>query len=403
MIAEIKPSAACGSIVAPPSKSVAHRALILGALSKGCRIGNIAYSQDICATLDCLESMGAKVDRYDDSVIIGGLDPYNIPDGAVLFCRESGSTLRFLIPLCMLCGKRIELRGSERLFSRPLGIYEEIAKDIGAEFNLGNDSLTICGRLVPKNYSVKGNVSSQFITGLLIALPFLCGESTLEILGDFESSSYVDITIGLMEQFGIKVERCDNKYSVFGGQKINPVDMDVEGDCSNCAYLDAFNYVGSSIKILGVPDYTYQGDRVYKAIFDAMKKGEREFDLSDCPDLAPILFALAAALGGGYSFLGTSRLSLKESDRAEAMAQELKKFGAELLVGENSVSVKPCSIYAPQEMLSSHNDHRIVMALSFLCSLVGGEIDGAEAVSKSYPDYFEKIISLGIQVDLKCL
>ncbi len=398
MNVEIKPSKACGEITAPPSKSMAHRALIFGAFTEKSVIKNIAFSKDIEATLGCLKSLGASVSVDGDTVNIGGLDIKNIPNNAVLDCFESGSTLRFLLPLCMSCGKTVTLKGTKRLFERPLTVYEEIAKEQGISFIKNEDSVTVCGNLKSGEYVVDGGISSQFITGLLIALPLLSGKSKITVKGDFESASYIDLTLSVMNEFGLKINRSGNVFEIEGNQNSENTEYTVEGDCSNAAFLEAFNYLGGNVVLKGLNENTLQGDRVYSDIFEGLKNGEKEFDLSDCPDLAPICFALAAALDGAV-FTGTKRLKIKESDRAAAMQTELDKFGISVNVEENRVIIEKGILKTPNETLCGHNDHRIVMALSVLCSLVGGTVSGAEAVSKSYPDFFQKISSLGIDIN----
>jgi len=399
MNVKIYPSKAVGEAVAPPSKSMAHRALICGALSKGSVIENISFSKDILATLSCLEALGAKTEISGTTVKIGGLDPNNVPDNAQLYCNESGSTLRFMIPLCLLTNKKITLTGAKRLFERPLGIYEDICKANGILFEKTESSVTVCGKLNCGNYAIPGDISSQFITGLLFALPLLDSFSIIEIVGKFESASYIDLTLDALSQFGIKITQMGNRFIIAGKQTYKPCNHTVEGDCSNAAFLEALNFIGGDVNVQGISDKTLQGDRVYKDIFAAMENNKREFDLSDCPDLAPILFAVAAAKGGA-KFTGTARLKIKESDRGAVMAQELAKFGIEVDVGENEVAVHNCALKTPSEPLLSHNDHRIVMSLAVLATLTGGEIIDAEAVSKSYPDFFEVLKSLQIGTDI---
>ena len=395
---KIAPSKAVGEITAPPSKSLAHRALIFGALTEKSVIKNVAFSKDIEATLNCLKSLGASVLVNENTVTVGGLDVKNIPENAKLPCFESGSTLRFFLPLCMAAGKKITLFGAKRLFERPLTVYSEIAKEQGIEFFKTEDSVTVCGNLKSGEYSVAGNISSQFITGLLIALPLLSGNSRLEVTGKFESASYIDLTLQTMEEYGIIINRNGNVFEIKGSQKLKNSELTVEGDCSNAAFLEAFNYLGGNVAVKGLNRNTLQGDRVYKDIFPGLKNGVKEFDLSDCPDLAPVCFAVAAALDGGV-FTGTARLKIKESDRATAMQTELSKFGINVFVEENRVIVENGILRKPDKVLNSHNDHRIAMALSLLCTLTGGTVAGAEAVSKSYPDFFSKIQSLGIDVN----
>ncbi len=396
MTVTIEKSKAVGSAVAPPSKSVAHRALICGALSTKSQIGNIEYSNDISATLDCLCALGAYIKKDGNSITLGRLNPFEVK-AVTLDCRESGSTLRFLVPLCMLSGAVITLTGSERLFERNLEIYEEIAHKNGITFKKDKNSLTLCGKLKSGDYKIAGNISSQFISGLLFALPQLSGDSTIEITGDYESEPYVDLTLKELDDFGVKIEKCDRIYKIKGKQRCKSLNKVVEGDYSNAAFLDGFNMLGGCVEVLGLDNNSLQGDRVYRQMFADLKAGKKQFDLSNCPDLAPVMFALAAYCGEAH-FTGTRRLKIKESDRAAAMAEELAKFGVRVDVLENSVTVHGGTLKTPNVLLCGHNDHRIVMALSLLCSVTGGTIVGAEAVAKSYPNYFEVIKNLKVVV-----
>ena len=298
----------------------------------------------------------------------------------------------------MLSGKKITLTGSNRLFERNLEIYADIAKQNGILFEKDDNSLTVCGKLKADNYKIAGNISSQFISGLLFALPLLEGDSTLEIIGEYESEPYVDLTLKALSNFGVLIKKTDRIYNIKGRQKYSSRNISVEGDYSNAAFLDGFNLLGGSVTVDGLNEDSLQGDKIYKQMYYELKSGKKDFDLSNCPDLAPVMFALSTVFGGA-DFTGTRRLKIKESDRASAMACELNKFGVRVDVFENSVTVRADDLKKPDEILCGHNDHRIVMALSLLCSLTGGKIDGAEAVAKSYPDYFEKIKSLGIVVE----
>ncbi len=398
MTVTVKKSKAKGVITAPPSKSVAHRALICAALSNCSIVKNIAFSKDITATLESLEALGADVQVLGDSVKIGGLNIKNLNNDKPLPCNESGSTLRFLLPICMCDGKEITLCGTEKLFTRPLSIYKEICENAGIYYSQEETSVTVGGELKSGEYSVRGDISSQFITGLLYTLPLLEGDSKIIVTGNFESESYVDITLDVLSGFGIKIVKNENVFYIKGNQKYKNTEITVEGDCSNAAFLEAFNLLGGEVEVLGINEHTLQGDRVYKDMFSALKQGKKEFDLSDCPDLAPVMFALSAYMGGAH-FVGTNRLKIKESDRGAAMAAELEKFGAQVLIGKNEIQVMGGNLHTPTEILCGHNDHRIVMALTILCSVYGGTISGAEAVSKSYPDFFNKIKSLGIGIE----
>ncbi len=400
MKAFFSPSFAEGTVFAPPSKSMAHRALIAAALAEGeSTLSPIALSEDMLATMDCLESLGAAFYREGHTVRVkgfGGKPSF----GKELCARESGSTLRFLIPLCLLSGKEYVLSGSERLLERPLSVYEDLAKEKGFLFERRDGKVFVSGKLTPGEYTVPGNISSQFITGLLFALSLLEKDSFLHITGKTESASYIDMTLSAMAFFGVKAERRDDGFFIPGGQKYLSRTFTVEGDHSNAAFLDAFSAVGGKVTVLGTNADSLQGDRVYKKHFDALQKGFCEIDLTDCPDLAPILFALAAYFHGAR-FTGTARLRIKESDRGEAMKKEIEKCGGDIRIEENKITVFKQELFSPEEVISGHNDHRIVMAMSVLLSRLGGEIEGVEAVSKSYPDFFEEIKKLGIEVKVK--
>ena len=397
MRAEIKISRAQGTAKAPPSKSYAHRLLMCAALAKGVSIiRGVGESEDISAMLDCIKALGAKYRRNGDTVTVEGF--YSSPSKNYN-CRESGNTLRFIIPTATMLTGEASFKGAERLIERGIGIYEEVFKDKIA-FSVGRDTVTAKGSVSSGNYKVRGNVSSQFVSGLLYMLPLLNGDSTLELIPPVESRSYIEMTVKALSLFGIVINReGENKYLIQGGQTYNPCEAQVEGDWSNGAFLYALNYLGGDVVVTGLNSDSLQGDRVCVEMLEKLSKGFSEIDLSDCPDLAPVLFAVAAAKHGGH-FTGTKRLKIKESDRAEVMVQELSKFGVSLTVEENSVTVDPKGFTAPTETLFGHNDHRIVMALSVLCTVTGGTIDGIEAVNKTYPDFFERISELGIEVKL---
>ena len=381
---------------APPSKSAAHRALICGALAGGSRIENIDRSDDIQATERCLVALGAGLQDMGDAAIFGD---FSFSDGTeVLDCGESGSTLRFLIPLCLVTGNEYVLQGSDRLMCRPMGVYEDLCKERGLLFVKSGNRIRVKGPLNSGFYRVPGDISSQFISGLLFALPLLEGNSRIEIVRNLESRSYIDLTLQMMGYFGIRWERPAPEIILIpGGQKYSGRTIQVEGGYSNAAFFQAFNILGGKVGLTGLDAASLQGDRVSEAMLSAIAGGTPCLDLSDCPDLAPILFAVAAAKTGAC-FTGTERLRLKESDRVEAMQEELAKFGVLLETKCNSVTVTGSGLKRPRDVLWGHNDHRVIMALSVLCTVTGGVIEGAEAVRKSLPDFFERLCSLGIQV-----
>ncbi len=399
MIATFKPCRLHGTIEAPPSKSLAHRYLIGAALSgQTCTLTGVDFSEDIRASIDCLTALGATVTVEDDRVTV---DPQNFlrVENPVLECRESGSTLRFFIPLALCLGKPVTLRGSERLLERPLGVYEELCRERGFHFEKDARSVTVCGRLESGSYRIRGDISSQFITGLMLALVSLGKDSAIEIQPPFESRSYVDLTVSALRSFGANVSFADPYRIEIKEAKLHAFSGKIEGDYSNAAFLDAFNRIGSEIKIGNLNASSLQGDRVYAEYFDRIVNGTPTLDISNCPDLGPVLFSLAA-LKNGAIFTGTERLKAKESDRGAAMHEELTRLGGGLIVGENTVTVPKQTLRYGGEPLDGHNDHRIVMALSVILSRIGGSIEGAEAVRKSYPSFFEDIKRLGAEVEV---
>lgn len=396
MIAEFFPSRASGAVDAPPSKSMAHRVLIAAALAKGRSVvSNLTPSEDILSTLDCLRALGSGIAPSGDGVIIDGSALQHISQGAVLPCRGSASTLRFLIPVILTADKKITFTGSPRLFSRPLDVYESICREQGLRFHPGEGCLTVCGRLACGKYIVPGNVSSQFITGLCLALPLLEGDSEIEILPPLESAPYLEMTLQTLWRCGIRIYRTGHHLTIPGSQHFSPLSYRVEGDWTNAAYLHALGFDIGEVHVTGLDESSVQGDRIYPALFASLRDDAPVLNLAQCPDLGPVLFALAAAQHGGV-FTGIRRLRLKESDRIAAMADELQKFGARLKIGPDAVTVLPSPLHAPDGDLWGHDDHRVVMALSVLASVLGGTICGAEAVNKSFPDYFDVLRRLGI-------
>ena len=406
-------STACGTAAAPPSKSMAHRLLLGAGLTTGvCEIKNVPASEDIAATLECLKRLKE--------------------DSGFLPVRESASTMRFLIPVCWALGKHVVFSGEKRLFSRPLDIYEEIAERERFLFKKGQNTLETAGKMRPGTYSVRGDISSQFITGLLFALPLLEGDSRIEILPPLVSRPYIEMTMQALRMFHVETWWEDFTQTgalsaagprgalsaaghapqsplvirVPGRQTYQPCTAFVEGDWSQAAVLEAFNLAAEShgetagkVTVTGLDPDSLQGDKACRVFFEQMKQGFSVIDLTDTPDLGPILFAAAALLHGGR-FTGTARLQHKESHRVKAMQEELSKFGISTEDHGDVFVVLPGRLKKPTRMPDSHNDHRVAMASSVLLSVTGGTLTGAEAVNKSFPDFFELIASLGIKITI---
>ncbi len=418
---KISRSIAKGIVKAPPSKSMAHRYIICAGLcDKVSTISNVDYSEDIKATIDCIKALGAKVDVGESFVSINGRetviqrilknanettasDKTDMSDKQDIseidfMCRESGSTMRFFMGIAMTLPVTANFYGSETLRNRPFGIYESILNSAdNCFFKRLDDKISIKGGLKENDFEIAGNISSQFVTGLLLALSLKKEGGSITLIPPVESRSYINMTIQAMREFGIDVKwDGENKLKVEANQTYTSKDIEVEGDYSNAAFLDAFNYIGGEVKVEGLNAESLQGDKVYKECFEKLKAEKATIDIADCPDLGPVLFAVAAANHGGV-FTSTARLKIKESDRGSVMCEELAKFGIKTHMEENSIEIGS-GLKAPGEGVNGHNDHRIVMSLSLLLSLTGGTITEAEAVRKSYPGFFYDIKSLGVNI-----
>lgn len=395
MLVQIDKSIISGEVVAPPSKSLAHRLLIAAALADGCStINNIAYSQDILATIDCLRAFGSKIETFDSSVTVYPAD--FACEQIDLSARESGSTLRFMIPLALRLNKEVRFTGSKRLMQRPLSVYEDLCKENGWLFELKDDVLTVKGQLKAGHYKVRGDISSQFISGLMFALSLEDEESSIEVTQGFESRSYVGLTVDALNMFKGRTKLKKNIVTIKPA-RLEACNCCVEGDQSNSAFLECFNYLNGHVRVKGLNPDSHQGDSIYHEYFFRLDHGYEEFDLADCPDLGPVMIALAALKSGAH-FINTKRLASKECDRGLAMKEELAKIGAEVIVNENDIIVNSKPLHSPSEIINGHNDHRIVMAMSMVLTVLSGKINDCEAVNKSFPDYFEKLIQLNGKV-----
>lgn len=394
----IKPSVASGEIKVPPSKSCAHRLLICAALTKGKSvIENIGTNDDINATISCLKELGAKIEIDGNKAVVYGIENICKKETVNLFCNESGSTLRFLIPLSLVFSNNATFGGSDRLLERPQSVYEELFSNVGCYLKKDGKNLVADGELKRGTYKICGDISSQFLTGLLFALPLLDGDSEIVLTTPLQSSPYVDITIDVLSKFGVDIKKSDNGFYIKGNQEFLPQNLSVEGDWSNSAFLEAFNLIGGNVTLKGMNEESCQGDKVYRNFFRELKNGTPTLDITDCPDLGPVLIA-CAVLCNGAKLIGTKRLKIKESDRGVAMQTELSKFGVDIIVNEDEIIIPKTQIKAPKEILNCHNDHRIAMSLAILCSRVGGTLENAQCVNKSYPEFFDNIKTLGIQI-----
>ena len=412
--------AVAGRIAAPPSKSMAHRAVLCAALAKGTsHLHHLAFSKDISATLGAAARLCARVTTGENDAVVEGLGRF-LPVDAPVDCCESGSTLRFLIPLASLTGQEVTFTGRGRLMERPQSVYKTLYQQQGLRFEQGADRLTVEGALTPGEYELAGNVSSQFISGLLFALPLLDGDSTLHLIPPVESRSYIDMTRAVQAAFGVTSRWLDgNTLALPGRQHYHPCDHAVEGDYSQAAFPAVLGAVCGGVTVTGLRPDTLQGDAV---ILDILRRCGAQFtrdgdavifakaplhgvdiDLADCPDLGPVLMVLGLLCEGTTVIRNAERLRLKESDRIAAMEAELRACGGVLESEGGTITVHGCAehLHAPEGILHGHNDHRVVMSLAVLSAAAGLPltVDDAEAIQKSWPNFFAAIRPLGVEVE----
>ena len=419
MRAQIRPgSSPAGVLAAPPSKSMAHRAVLCAALAEGTsRLSNLAHSQDIDATLAAAAAFGAAVEPGDRQACIIGVG-FPRPAAGPVDCCESGSTLRFLIPMAALTGTPVTFTGRGRLMQRPQSVYQELFARQGLRFEPAGDALTVAGPLQAGWFELAGDVSSQFVSGLLFALPLLARDSTLCLRPPVESRSYIQMTRAAQAAFGVESRWLDqNTLLVPGNQRYTARDTAIEGDWSQAAFPAVLGALAGDVTVSGLDPDTLQGDAVIREIlrdcgaeihpaadgvcFVKSPLHGVEIDLADCPDLGPILMVLGLFCSGKTVIRNAGRLRLKESDRIAAMEQELRKFGGKIESEGDTITIWESALRAPQEPLDGHNDHRVVMSLTVLAAAAGlpAVIEGADAVRKSWPDFFAAVRQLGVEVE----
>jgi len=395
----IKPSLLSGRVEIPASKSCAHRAIICASLAEGSSvIRGVTMSKDIEATIGAMSALGAEITVSGSTVTVNGIS--SSTKKAVVDCNESGSTLRFVIPIAAALGIEAEFFGRGRLPERPIDIYSRELGRKGISFLTEKMPYRIAGRLEGGRYEIEGDVSSQFVTGLLFALPLLDEDSELMLTSHLESRPYVDITIDILKRFGIAVDETENGFRICGGQKYIPHDEKIEGDYSQAAFFFVANALGSDIEIGNLSAESVQGDRRILDIIRDMSiggsLGSFRADCSDIPDLVPVL-AVLGAFGSGESVIyNAKRLRIKESDRLATTAAMLNELGGDVRVTDDGLIITPTGAMHGG-VISSAGDHRIVMAAAVAATRTDGEviIKGAEAAEKSYPDFFRDYIDLG--------
>lgn len=400
----ITPHPLSGTVAVPASKSMAHRAIICAALAGGgsC-IRNVSFSKDIDATLSVMEAFGASYRISENTIAIDGIRKPK--PTAKADCCESGSTLRFLIPVAATLGAETTFLGQGRLPQRPITPYLRELSGKGVTFDYRNTMpFTVKGQLHSGVFKLEGDISSQFVTGLLLALPLLEGNSEIRMTSPLQSKPYADMTIDCMRRFGVQVQETAEGYRIPGGQRYKPQDFTVEGDFSQAAFFYAANALGNDVTLLNVPEASVQGDRKVVEILREMWAAEKgtmfTIDASDIPDLVPILSVAASFAPCTTRITGAERLRIKESDRLETTADLLNTLGGNVTVHPDGLEIHPVTVLHGGTV-DSAGDHRIAMcaAIASTRATEPVTIKGAECVEKSYPAFFGDFQKLGGAVD----
>lgn len=396
----ITPRKLSGSLEVPPSKSMAHRLLICASLASGRSVvDNLSLSEDISATIGAMRALGSSIGVSKATATCDGSAIFHTEKALNIDCRESGSTIRFLIPVALAGGMTCTFTGSGRLMERPLEPYFELCGQDGITVKKENGAVTFDGKLRGGTYRLAGNISSQFITGLLFALPLVRADSRILLTTPLESAGYVDMTIQALAAFGIEIENADNaEFRIRGGQRYQPHNCAVEGDYSQAAFFFVANALGSRVALTGLREDSLQGDREILPIIKKMGTplAGMEIDVSQIPDLVPVLAVLATQAEGVTRLTNAKRLRIKESDRLHTTTQELRKLGAEIVEHEDELIITG-KTNLTGGVTCAHNDHRIAMALAIAATACSGAvtIQGAECVRKSYGNFWEDYQRLG--------
>lgn len=416
----IHPGPLRGTVQVPPCKSMAHRLLICAALADGrSEVRNLLPSDDVYATIDGLRALGAAIGYDGQCAVVDGLPRTPAPDTArEIDCNESGSTLRFLIPIALQCGGRTHFTGRGQLGKRPLTPYYELFSQKGVQYAPTPErlDLTVEGTLPAGTYALRGDVSSQFITGLLFALSMAAGTSDIVLTTALQSAGYVDLTVEAMAQFGVTVQRIRDGYRIVGGQRYAPQVRSVEGDDSQSAFFLCADMLGSDVAVAGLNPDSQQADRVITELLMRMggqvcetAQGRRmrcavrraaTIDAGGCPDIIPVLCAVAAVCPGTTRIVNAGRLRIKECDRLHATACELNALGARITEHDDALTIEGVERLSGGAQAWSHRDHRIAMMLAIAATACEKPVllTDVECVNKSYPQFFRDFVQLGGKV-----
>lgn len=410
---KIQPKSLSGKIIVPPSKSLAHRAIICASLARGRSIiKNIEYSKDIEATIACMKELGTIIFKHDDYLEIDGTTTF-FKNKCEMNCEESGSTLRFMIPISLVDFANVHYIGKGQLGKRPLNVYYQIFEKQKIPFLYRENvlDLYIQGQLKADEFFIPGDVSSQFISGLLFALPLLDGDSIIHITTPLQSKSYIDLTLQMLKMFGIDIGNKGNDYYIKGNQSYQPCDYMVEGDYSQAAFYFVANAFHNPIILKGLNTESLQGD---KEIIDILKRmgctfinnedecymecqqlNATEIDASQCPDIIPALALACSQAKGTSRIYNAKRLRIKECDRLKATVEVLRQWGIDVIEKEDEMLISKGTIKGGEA--SSYNDHRMAM-MEAIASTIAKQpivIDNKECVKKSYPSFWEHFSMLG--------
>lgn len=412
---KITPTKLTGKVKVPPSKSLAHRAIICAALAQGkSRIDNIQYSKDIEATIGAMEALGTTIEKHNNHIIVDGTTTYT-KQNSFIDCEESGSTLRFVVPISIVNKNRVHFVGQGNLGKRPLTTFYEVFEQQNIKYTYKKDilDLVVEGALQPGDFHIPGNISSQFISGLLFSLPLLDGNSMITITSPLESKGYIDLTLQMLTLYGITIKHHNYQtFEIVGNQKYQPQEYRVEADFSQAAFYLVAGAIGNDVTLLDLNLKSLQGDKETLQILERMgatveakDNGVKviantlrgiTIDASQCPDVIPVVSVACSVAKGESKIINAKRLRIKECDRIEATTSQLMVLGANIKETKSTMNISGVSSLHGGKC-KSYDDHRIAMMLAIAATIADGEvvIDNKECVQKSYPSFWDDYQKLG--------